>query len=204
MTRLTRMLLFLLVLPMAVVAEEAPEPGSDAEAMQAMMAAFAKYTTPGEKHALFERWLGTWDVEMSVIIPGGTPQKSQGTSSCQWQIAGRFVSCALDGSLMGMPYQSFGVFGYDNFKKKHVWTGFDSASTAILRAEGVVVDPTEKVQALYGTLDEYLTGENDKPFKVIVRWHSDDHHVVEVWDLGIGETGAKVLDFQYRRKKASS
>jgi hypothetical protein len=65
----------------------------------------------------------------------------------------------------------------------------------------VVVDPTGKVRVTYGTLDEYLTGEHDKAVKYVMRTLSPDSHVLEVWDLGIGENGAVVLHFTFTRRK---
>jgi hypothetical protein len=53
----------------------------------------------------------------------------------------------------------------------------------------------------HSTLDEYTTGELHKPLKVVLRDESDARHVMEIWDPGIGEAGAKVLEYTFTRKK---
>jgi hypothetical protein len=43
---------------------------------------------------------------------------------------------------------------------------------------------------MYGTLDEYLTGEHDKMVKSVWRFVSDDEMRLEVHDLAIGESNS--------------
>ena len=50
-------------------------------------------------------------------------------------------------------------------------------------------------------LHEYLSGELNKPFKTVTRTVDDDTHVMELWDLGIGEAGAMVLKPTYRQRR---
>ena len=53
---------------------------------------------------------------------------------------------------------------------------------------------------MYGTLDEYLTGEHDKMVKTIWRFISKDEMVMEVHDLHIGEKNTQVIEIRYTRK----
>jgi hypothetical protein len=72
--------------------------------------------------------------------------------------------------------------------------------TAMIRAEGDM-DPSGKALLLYGTLDEYLTGEHDKMVKTVWRFPSADKLVMEVHDLPIGEQNTKVFEVVYTRAK---
>jgi hypothetical protein len=99
------------------------------------------------------------------------------------------------------PMEGFGMFGFDNVKKKHVATWVDTTSTALISAEGVVVDPSGKTVVCYGSLDEYMTGEHDKAVRHTRKRISDDQWVLEIWDLGIGELGAVVLRETFTRVK---
>jgi hypothetical protein len=53
---------------------------------------------------------------------------------------------------------------------------------------------------LYGTLDEYLTGEHDKIMKYVWRLQSASRIVLEVHDLAIGDNNTRVLEMASRRR----
>ncbi len=63
------------------------------------------------------------------------------------------------------------------------------------------MDPSDKVLVSYGTLDEYLTGENDKMVKYLWRFTGPDELVLEVYDLPIGEKNNQVIEVRFRRRK---
>jgi len=168
--------------------------------MAAMYAAAKKFTEPGEKHKKLEPYLGRWDVESSIPMGPGNEMKSSMTAEISWQIAGRFLKLETKGTLMGLPYQGFGLLGYDNFKQAFVSTWIDNMNTYKLDAQGnLAQDGTTLIT--YGTLDEYLTGENDKPVKYVYRWKDADHFAFEVHDLAIGETNTCVVTMNYTRAK---
>jgi len=73
-------------------------------------------------------------------------------------------------------------------------------STAMNHAEGMR-DRTGKVLTLYGTMDEPMTGEHDKPVKYVLRVLGPDKHVYEIHDLAIGEPHTMVIEVTYTRKK---
>jgi hypothetical protein len=100
-----------------------------------------------------------------------------------------------------MPYEAVSTLGYDNFKQSFVLSTVSSMDTAMHYAEG---DLTQGGDALlvYGTLDEYLTGEHDKMVKTVFRFLSDDEMVMEVHDLPIGETNTKVVEFRFTREQS--
>lgn len=183
----------------------------DQEQMMAeMMAKAAKYTQPGEAHQFLEHLLGDWDVSASLIMGGEASPPAKGTSSTRWQVEGRWLISEWEGSIMGMQGKVFHVMGYDNLKMSFVWTGFGNFDTAMNHAEGDMA-PDGKTLILYGTLDEYLTGEHDKMVKYVYRFDgatddsgeltSVDSYTLEVHDLPIGEENTKVMEFSYTRKK---
>jgi hypothetical protein len=75
-----------------------------------------------------------------------------------------------------------------------------SFDTAMHYAEGDL-DPSGKALLMYGTLDEYLTGEHDKMVKSVWRFVSEDEMALEVHDLPIGEKNTKVFEVRYKRRK---
>ena len=72
--------------------------------------------------------------------------------------------------------------------------------TIMIHQEGDM-DPGGKALLMYGTLDEYLTGEHDKMVKTVFRFLSEDEIVMEVHDLPIGEKNTKVFEIRYKRRK---
>jgi hypothetical protein len=196
-TRLASLILVLLgALALGADRARSDDPPSPEDMRKLMI----KYATPGEQHKQLARLLGTWDVEFRMS-PDAPPVK--GTAETTWWIEGRFIQTRIKvpEAWMGMNFESVDVLGWDNYKHKWVGTATNSMSTALMSYEGVVVDPTGKVRVLYGPLDEYLTGEHDKPVKYVTRNVSDDKHVLEVHDLAIGENGAVVLHFTFVRRK---
>jgi hypothetical protein len=169
--------------------------------MQEMQERTRQATSLGEHHEALAYFIGDWDVEMALVMPGVPRQASKGKASYGWIMEGRWVSQKVEGQLMGGQYESFSILGFDTYAKNHVLVTVSSMDTAMNLARGVVVDPSGKSTAVYGTLDEYTTGELAKPYKVVTRIEDQDHHVVEIWDLGIGAEGAQVLDFRYTRRK---
>ncbi|MEE8105207.1 MAG: DUF1579 family protein [Planctomycetota bacterium] len=182
------------------ISQEPPQ--GENEDMAKMMAASMAVRSPGEHHKAMEYFLGKWNVEITMKGFGAQPDMtSKGVAEFKWLIAGRWMAQDLNAQMGGMPYRSYSIAGFDNVKKKFVTTVVNNMDTAMLRVEGTVVDPTGKINAQYGTLDEYLTDEHDKPFRTVTKKTDDDHFVLEIWDLGIGENGKIVMLFDYARIK---
>lgn len=171
------------------------------EASQAeMQERMGRATSPGKPHEALGFFLGTWDVEMVAVMPGAPEQSWAGTSTFEWLMEGRWLQERLEGELFGAPFRSASIRGYDSFARAHVVVTVSSADTAMNLARGPAIDPEGKVVAVYGTLDEYTTGELHKPFKAVSRITGDDRHVLEIWDLGMGEAGSQVLEYRYTRR----
>jgi hypothetical protein len=168
--------------------------------MAAMMAKAAQYTQPGPNHAVLEKFIGEWETETTLLIPGQKAKKEMGTHKFQWLMKGRWLQRSGAGSLAGMPVEMFGLIGYDNFKQSFVSTDVSSMDTAMNRAEGDM-DPGGKALVFYGTIDEYLTGEHDKAVKYVWRFEDANKMVLEVHDLPIGLNNTKVVEVVFRRKK---
>jgi hypothetical protein len=183
----------------SVSSAPAPQEQPSAEQIAEMMAKAKKFTQPGEKHKLLEKMIGKWTTETRFVMGGTRTKAEKGTSETSWLIKGRWVQSVAKGTMMGRPMESVSIFGHDNFKQSYVMSVVSSADTAMLHAEGDM-DPGGKVLILYGTLDEYLTGEHDKMVKYVWRFKSDDHIVFEIHDLPIGEKNTQVIEIVYKRK----
>lgn len=151
-----------------------------------------------EQHAALADRIGDWDVDMKIVGGGNV----KGTAKIGWLFKGRWLKMELNvPGFMGRTLEAFVVMGYDKVKKAHVAMYCDSLSPSLATMTGPVVDPTKKTQVMYGTHDEYLTGELDKPIKYVTRLINKDKWIFEVWDLGIGEAGKAVVIETFTRNK---
>lgn len=191
-----------LAAPTARSEDEPGRPPMDPGAMARIKA----MTTPGPQHEAMQWYLGTWDVSMVLTMagPDGKPMAQpigKATSEFRWAIDGRWMLQEIDGQMMGKPYRTVSIHGYENHRKDFVTVSVSNQDTALTLLRGVVVDPSGKVHAEYGTIYEYLDGTYDKPVKTIIRkGDDDDHFTMEIWDLQIGPDGAQVIRFDYTRK----
>lgn len=200
-------------LPSLVVAlnrpASAPQDAPTAEQVAEMMAAAERYTQPGPEHRFLELLVGEWDVGARLAMMGDQAPIDQGTATTKWKVQGRWLESHWRGSIMGMEGNAFHMLGYDRLKMSYVWTAFTDFDTALNHAEGDLT-PGKDALIMYGTLDEYITGEHDKMVKYVYRfggsrdeagdWKSIDRIVLEVHDLPIGEENTKVMEFTYVRK----
>lgn len=162
-----------------------------------MMELMKNWSVTDEHHKELAWYVGKWDTETRAMGMG----TEEGTAEFKWVIDGRWLTEEMQGSMMQMPFHGFGLIGFDRFKKKWVSTWVGSMDTAMLRFEGVVVDPTGKVKVLWCNLDEYLTGEHDKPAKAVYRKIDEDKFTFELWDMAMGPDGGKVFEITYKRRK---
>lgn len=158
------------------------------------------FTSPGENHKKLERFLGQWDTELRLFLPSGPTPPEKGSATGAWLMEGRWLKFETQGSMMGFPLSTFMIFGYDNFKQSFVSASINGYDTALTTTEGDM-DPSDRVLISYGTLDEYLTGENDKMVKYLWRFTSPDELVLEVYDLPIGEKNNQVIEVRFKRHK---
>ncbi len=191
------------VLGAAAVAAPLATPQDAGKMPPEMAAAFAKaakFTSPGELHQKLAPYAGKWDVVTTMTMGPGHEMKDKAKAEFSWLIDGRFLQQRIKGSLMGMPYEGFGLLGHDNFKQAFVSTWIDNLNTYKLDAEGRLAQDGRTL-IFHGHLDEYLTGENDKPVRYVYRWKDDDHFTFEIHDLAIGESNTCVVTMHYTRAK---
>jgi hypothetical protein len=179
----------------------APAPGAQPAGMKEMaemMAKARRYTQPGENHKALERFIGKWTTETRIFMAGKPTPPEKGTSEFSWLMPGRWLKHESNGMIMGQPMKTFLMLGYDNFKMSYVSSQVSSLDTAMTHAEGDM-DPGGKALAMYGTLDEYTTGEHDKMVRYVWRFPSADRMILEVHDLPIGENNTKVIEVVFTR-----
>jgi len=165
-------------------------------AMQAMIAA----GTPGEHHEHMAFLEGAWDVSAKFWMPGSSePMTSGGQASFQWVLGGRYLHQAYRGEFMGMPFEGFGVTGYDNIAGRHVATWIDSISTAIMSETGQCEDGGRTI-VWHGEMPDPATGTTMQTRTVETR-DSDDRFVMTSFMTAPDGGELKTMELVYTREK---
>ncbi len=178
--------------------QDPQDPKAAQDAMAKMMAKAKRFTQPGKHHKVLQRFIGKWNTETRIFM-GGKSSAEKGTAEHRWLMDGRWLQMNSTGKMMGRSVTSFWLMGYNNFKQSFVATGVSDWDTSMNHSEGDL-DKTGKTMLLYGTIDEYLTGEHDKMVKTVFRFESKDKIIMELHDLPIGEHNTKVVEIVYTRK----
>jgi hypothetical protein len=198
-TPLTFAAALVLVAGLALAAR--PPQDAPADPMADAWAEAARYLALQPEHEWLAQFVGEWDTLMRIqMMPGAPAMESKGRCSTRWLHPGRWLISESAGEMMGMQVQTTTLLGYDAFKKKFVCTIVDSMNPYMLQAEGWR-DRDPQVLNLWGPMDEYLTGEREKPVRYTWRIASPDRMVLEVHDLIIGEPGTKVVEIGFTRRK---
>jgi hypothetical protein len=181
--------------------EKAKGEAKQAVDMQEMMKKWMEAATPGEPHKLLSQFVGKWDTLTRMWMDGSgkVAAESKGTSDIKWILDGRFLLEESTGQVMGMPYKGMIITGYDNYKKRYVFSYVDNMGTANYTGEGTV-DLSGKIMTLQGKMDDPMLGERDKPVKYVTRIVSKDQHVFEIYDLAGTPQEFKAVEIVYTRK----
>lgn len=197
---LTISLLFcLLLLPSPSTAQEAAADATD----------WTLLNTPGEAHKKLDIFVGQWTTTTKIWMAGPEeqPTVSQGESTYEWILDGRFVEertssvlkfPSADGAVTEVPYNGRGFIGYDNVRKVYVNTWVDSLSTTISTNKGNF-SPDGKTLTLYGEMDEPAQGIYGRLIRLENKLESRDRHVFTLYDLHAGEN-YRVMEIVYERR----
>ena len=153
----------------------------------------------GPQHASLAAYLGHWDVDIALSIPGQPAQHSKGGADYSWVIKDRWLGCKITGTVMGQPFEEFTILGYDSYAKNAVEVSVQSIDNSMLLARGPAAAGDADVTAMFGELEEYTTGELHRPYKVVLRKLSADRHVTAIWGLDAGDAGTKKIEFTFTR-----
>lgn len=100
-------------------------------------AAWMKLMQPGAEHEKLQSQVGTYTWENKMWTePGAPPMTAKGTTSIESIMDGRFTMEFHDGEMMGMPFEGYGINGYNNATKQYESIWMDNAGTGITKFTG--------------------------------------------------------------------
>lgn len=158
--------------------------------------------TPGPQHSAMAWYLGDWTVALRMTMPG-MPQMPPEQATCryEWLIEGRWMMSRMKGTMMGAPVEWVHVLGYNNMTMNYETIGFDSMSTDSKFSFGNPVTKEGKTFGFQGVMNEFLTGQINKPFRTVLQQRGDDRFDLQIWDPEIGPNGAQVMLMEFTRAK---
>ncbi len=181
---------------------EAPkqDPGGHGQPdMDQMMQQWMESQKPGKAHETLHKSVGNWNCVIKMMMPGMPPSESKGKATIKSVLGGKFVLQEFEGDMMGMPMTGMGLTGFDNNRKVFVGTWADSFGTSIAHMTGGQ-SPDGKIQTMFGTIDEPMTGEIGKTVKYVTRHIDDNTMVFEAWEVMYGND-FKAFEIHYTRAK---
>lgn len=166
---------------------------------KAMMEAWMKYATPGEVHKKMAAMEGSWTAKVTNwMAPGAPAAESTATAEFKMLLGGRYLSQSVSGTMMGQPFNGYGITGYDNAKKATQTVWMDTMGTGMLimtgnwGADGALTET--------GNMDDFMTGKS-MAFKGVTHMPDNDHMHYEMWGSAPDGKMFKSLDIAYTRQK---
>jgi hypothetical protein len=165
-------------------------------AMDPQMAEMIKNGTPNESHAKLKGMEGTWKATVKTWFAPGDPQVSEGVSENKLILGGRYLEQRYTGNMMGMPFEGYGLTGFD--VKKGVYTTYwiDNMSTAVMSATASM-DASGKTMTSTYTAD----GPDGKPmeYKNVTQIVDANSHLFTMYGV-MGGKDVKQMEITYSRK----
>lgn len=187
-----RTLFTLMMLP-AVASLSFAQQGDQAE----MMMKWQEYMTPGPAHQQFAQMVGNWKAVVTTFM-GGQESKSEGTSSSEMILGGRYLKSSFKGSMMGMPFEGMSIDAYDNATKEYISIWIDSFGTGVMHLKGKMDEKTKEI-VYTGTMIDPMTGK-DSMTKNVMKYIDDDHQVMVMYMVEGGKE-VKNMQVEYTRVK---
>ena len=124
--------------PAAAKATTVSEAPKSKASQDAMMAEMLRLGQPGSEHEGLKAMEGTWKAVTKSWAGPGEPMISEGTSVNSMILGGRYLQSHFTGTMMGQPFEGWGLTGFDNSKKQYTAFWVDNSSTVMMLASGTM------------------------------------------------------------------
>jgi len=197
--RITHFTLIGLCVVLSVSVSMAKEKQPDQMDKQAMMDTYKKLAIPGEPHKQLASLAGSWTTKTKEWMdPSKPPVESTGTCEEKVLLDGRFLEQECTGDMMGQPFTSIGVTGYDNFTKKYVTTWMSSMGTGIFVMEGTG-SADGKTITLHGSHKDPMGG--DMKHHAVWKFVDANTQTFEMYGAHGNDKDMKMMEITYNRKQ---
>ena len=164
--------------------------GSEAESMMKMM---QEMSAPVKEHEALKPLVGAFTCSTKFYAaPGTPPQESTGTVERKWVLGNRYIQEEVKATMMGMPFEGFGIAGYDKLQKLYHAYWIDSMGTGTWSMTGTA-DAAGKVFTYTGENFDPMVGQKTKG-RSTVEFVDNNKHVMKMY--GPGPDGKEFMMFE--------
>jgi hypothetical protein len=151
---------------------------------------------PGAGHETLDPLVGTWRVEMSLYVAGGSADDPIVSDDLicrrEWVAGGRFLHDVTEGTLADGPYWRMGILGYSTMDERYEWVTADATNANMMIYFGKPGSGKEMPISMSGTFtDQGLIGEESTGKEVgqrtVISIENNDRHVIELYLTPPGE-----------------
>ncbi len=178
-------------------AAKAEAPKTDAQHDQ-MMEMMMKASMPGPMHELMKPLAGNWKTTARTWMKPGEPTVSEGTCESTWILGNRYLQSTYRGDMQGMPFEGYGLMGYDNQKQEFVSVWADNMGTGIAMSDGTA-DPTGKVLTMTTMMNDPETGK-PAPYKMVTKVTDENQYMMSMVSMKDGKEHTE-MEITYTRMK---
>ncbi|MBY0472430.1 DUF1579 domain-containing protein [bacterium] len=172
----------------------------DAKKQEAMKA-WMQYATPGQPHQIFKDMAGKYTYTSKFWESSeGKPHESKGSTTLKLILGGRFLQNETKGKAMGMPFEGFGLTGYDNLKKKYDTIWLDSMATGVMHGTGSF-DESSKTLKDSGTFTCPESPEKTREYRAEWKFTDKDHATYTMWAPDKNGKEFKNMEMVFTRKQ---
>lgn len=164
--------------------------GGEAESMMKMM---QEMSAPGKEHEALKPLVGAFTCSTKFYTaPGTQPQESTGTVERKWILGNRYIQEEVKATMMGMPFEGFGITGYDKMQKFYHSYWIDSLGTGTWSMTGTA-DAAGKMFTYTGENFDPMVGQKTKG-RSTVEFVDNNKHVMKMY--GPGPDGKEFMGFE--------
>ena len=165
--------------------------------MSAEQKAWMEYMTPGPMHELMAKSVGEWKTTVTYWMdPSAEPMVSEGTSTVEMIMGGRYLKATDKGMMMGMPFEGMNLQGYDNKTEEFIAVWIDNFGTGISVSHGTYDEETKTI-TFFGSMINPVDG-NEMHYRQTHQIIDDNNHVFEMFTID-GEKEFKNMHLTYTR-----
>lgn len=154
---------------------------------------------PGPAHKQLAKYVREFTSASKFIMdPAAPAEESAGTSKVSMVMEGRFMLQEDSGTMMGMPYTSLKLAGYNNGSKQYEATWVYTMSTGTMNMTGTASADGKTINWT-ATFDNEMGAR--EPLEVVTKFIDDDRFAVILKATGPDGKGGPIMETTYTRKK---
>jgi len=139
---------------------------------------------------------GGWKAVVKSWNGPGEPAVSEGVSENRMILGGRYLEQRFQSTMMGQPFEGYGLDGYDNATHSYWFFWIDNMGTSMMSGTGAMDDASKTL-----TVNAARPGLDGTPtvVKMVTKIVDADTHVFSMYGL-MGGKEQLMMEITYTRK----